>query len=277
MARVAPSSYPLDLMQCLNCSHTPLSQSGNDGKGDALSYQRIFCSNCGQTYAISASGAIDFLSDEGFVNHLTPAQIIAHNPFFAWSYERVWRGNALSLLAGTSFSDRRESDLLNSWVEDATPILDLAAAAGYWSRMVLRRHPDVTLVALDNSAPLLAEAAQQTRARWPHYSLVRASAERLPFGDRTFAAVLSGGSLNELPVSQTLSEVARVLKPGGTFISMHVRQVNDWGSMFQQMWRWGGLQFFSEADIRRQFDTVGLEVQRYLVFGAIVFVNAMRS
>lgn len=271
MTRLAPSRYSTELMQCLNCDRAPLSQSG---EGDR---PRIFCPNCGQTYSVLPSGAIDFLPDEQFINRLTPAQIVAHNDLFAWSYERLWRGNALSLLTGSSFPSQRESDLLNSWLEDANPILDLAAAAGYWSRMVLARHPDITLVGLDHSAPLLAEAARQGRSRWPHYSLVRASAEKLPFGDGVFAAVLSGGSLNELPVSQTLSEVARVLKPGGAFVSMHVRQVNDWGQVFQQVWRWGGLQFFTEADVRRQFETVGLEVQRYLVFGAIVFVKAARS
>ncbi|MEO1131396.1 MAG: class I SAM-dependent methyltransferase [Cyanobacteria bacterium J06639_1] len=271
MASLAPSRSAIELMQCSNCQHVPLSFSG---EGDR---QRAFCSNCGQTYSVLECGAIDFLDDGEFFNRLTPAQVVAHNDLFAWSYERLWRGNALSILTGSSFSSQRESDLLNSWLEDADPILDLAAAAGYWSRMILQQRPDVTLVGLDNSAPLVAEAARQRRSQWPNYALVRANAEALPFANASFAAVTSGGSLNELPVSQTLAEVARVLKPGGSFISMHVRQVSDWGQIFQQVWRWGGLQFFSEADLRRQFDTVGLEVQRYLVFGAIVFVKALRS
>ncbi|MEO0853092.1 MAG: class I SAM-dependent methyltransferase, partial [Cyanobacteria bacterium J06648_11] len=147
-------------MQCSNCNHVPLSRAG---EGDR---PLVFCANCGQTYRVLDSGAIDFLTDETFFKQLTPAQIVAHNDLFAWSYERLWRGNALSILTGSSFSTQRESDLLNSWLEDADPILDLAAAAGYWSRMILQQRPDVTLVGLDNSAPLLAEAARQRRSRW---------------------------------------------------------------------------------------------------------------
>lgn len=44
---------------------------------------------------------------------------------------------------------------------------------------------------------------------------------RLPFGDASFAVVTAGYGLRNVPVLETaVSEIARVLRPGGLFVSL---------------------------------------------------------
>ncbi|WP_017324242.1 class I SAM-dependent methyltransferase [Synechococcus sp. PCC 7336] len=268
-----PVSPPLPLYRCLSCSYSPLLPAR---KSPALfADDTAYCAQCGRTYSLLPSGAIDCLGDRPLA--LTPAQAIAQNIPFAWAYERLWRTNALTLLSGQPFSSQREADILNELAGNADPILDLAAASGYWSRLLLAARPKTTIVALEISAPLLAEAAQRARPEWPHYSFARARAEALPFKNDAFAAVMSGGSLNELPFESTLAEVARVLQPQGKFVSMHIQTVAGLGHILQQAIAPSGMRFYSQSELRQQFQAVGLNIARYLEFGAIVFVQAIRA
>ena len=273
-----PLTSSLEFYRCPTCGHVPMAlNTPSDSPSVTLripANSQIYCPNCGKIYRLLKCGAIDFLGARFNPWQLTPAQAIAHNPPFAWSYERLWRTHALSLLSGESFPPEREASLLRSLVNPAGPILDLAAASGLWSRWLLEQAPESTIFALEHSAPLLEEAAERALPTWPNYSIVRAQAENLPFADRVFSTVMSGGSLNELPLEETVSEIARVLKPGGTFVSMHIQVVSGWGSPLQQAIALSGMNFYSEAYMRQILSSAGLTVSRYLAFGAIVFLTA---
>lgn len=67
---------------------------------------------------------------------------------------------------------------------------------------------------------LSAEAIRRARARGQaHFSL--ALGERLPFPDRTFDLVASVGVMEHfLDVGEALSEVERILKPGGHYVTL---------------------------------------------------------
>lgn len=267
------SALPVHLYRCLSCGREGLTQSPGREQGSAA--DRVYCPSCGQIYPITASGAVDFIGSSSDL-HLTPAQAIAHLPGFAWGYDRLWRPWALSLLTGESFGSERESQLLAELVGEEDPILDLGTAGGYWSRLILARDPQRTVVGLDNAAGVLAEAAQQAQPHWQHYSLMRARAEQLPLASGTFGAVISGATLNELPLDPCLREIARVLRPGGAFVSMHSQQVQGWGQMVQQWLEATGLHFFSETQLREHLQQVGLQLERYLSLGWVAFVRAVR-
>ena len=267
----------LELFRCIRCDFSPLasSQTTSTLSAPRLSpNSKVYCTNCGATYPVLNCGAVDFLGKSYHPWQLTPAQAIAHNAPFAWSYERLWRTNALTLLSGEAFPPEREATLLRNLVDLSGPVLDLGAASGLWSRWLLEQTPSATVIALENSAPLLEEAAKRSRPEWQNYSLVRARAEQLPFRDSGFTTVMSGGSLNELSLKETLAEVARVLKPGGSFVSMHIGAVSGWGHPLQQLISQVGMEFYSQSNMKDALSQVGLSVTRYLSFGAIVFLTA---
>jgi len=92
-------------------------------------------------------------------------------------------------------------------------ILDVAAGTGTSSAALARS--GATVVALDFSAGMIAEG----RRRHPKIEFVEADAEKLPFGDDEFDAVtISFGLRNVEHPKTALSEMYRVLKPGGRLV-----------------------------------------------------------
>ena len=80
--------------------------------------------------------------------------------------------------------------------------------------------PGVTLVAIDHSDDAVeAAVARGVDARWGDICY-------LPFDDGTFDVVYAGGMLHHVrDLDRALSEVRRVLRPGGTFVA--VTEVDD--------------------------------------------------
>ncbi len=92
-------------------------------------------------------------------------------------------------------------------------ILDIAAGTGM-SAAVLARS-GATVVALDFSEGMVEEG----RRRHPDLEFVLGDAERLPFGDNEFdAATISFGLRNVQHPQAALSDMYRVLKPGGRLV-----------------------------------------------------------
>jgi len=258
------SAYPLDQLQCVTCDHVGLSATSD----------RVFCPQCGQVLPV-VDGILDCLATVR-PSPLTPAQSVAQSPVFAWGYERLWRPWALSILSGEAFPPHREAQVLQELVGDAELVLDLATGCGYWSRMLLAQDAQRWLVGLDQSLAVLQEAQRQRQPHWRRYSLVRATVERIPLAPQSVSAVISGASLNELPLVATLQEVSRVLKPGGVFVTMHSRQGEGWAETVQQVLGTMGLQFYSEMDLRQHGDPVHLKLQRYLTYGAVAFAQMVK-
>ena len=92
-------------------------------------------------------------------------------------------------------------------------ILDLAAGTG--SSSVAFTGPGVKVIATDFSEGMLAEG----RKRHPELDFRFADATKLPFENETVDAVtISFGIRNVVDVNQALSEMLRVLKPGGRVV-----------------------------------------------------------
>lgn len=92
-------------------------------------------------------------------------------------------------------------------------ILDVAAGTGTSSAAIAKS--GATVVAVDFSPGMIEEG----RRRQPGIEFVEADAERLPFGDEEFDAVtISFGLRNVNRPRVALSEMYRVLKPGGRLV-----------------------------------------------------------
>jgi ubiquinone/menaquinone biosynthesis C-methylase UbiE len=105
--------------------------------------------------------------------------------------------------------------------DGATRILDVGCGTGALAAAAVDRWPGVRVTGVDASAGMLAVAARElgaldgtTRER---VSLVRASAERLPFGAGDFDVVVTAFVLQLVPSRyRALREARRVLTRGGT-------------------------------------------------------------
>jgi len=99
--------------------------------------------------------------------------------------------------------------------------LDVGCGEGRFSRMLEARGVDV--VGVDPTSALLAAA----RERDSRSVYLRASAERLPFGDERFDLVVSYLSLIDIPDwGAAIAEMARVMTVGGTLLIANLNSFN---------------------------------------------------
>ncbi len=96
-------------------------------------------------------------------------------------------------------------------------ILDMGCGTGRLLDRLAAKFPDVRGTGLDLSSNML-RIARQSNSHHPRLIYIQGQAESLPFGECQFDAVFSSISfLHYLEPQQVLSEVARVLSPGGRF------------------------------------------------------------
>jgi ubiquinone/menaquinone biosynthesis C-methylase UbiE len=111
-------------------------------------------------------------------------------------------------------------------------LLDVGAGTGRFLGQAARSLPGSELVGVELSPwyqSFAQTATANTRAE-PRVRIEVANAEALPFEDRSFEVVTSIFLLHELPrrVRRTvLSEVRRVLTPGGLFVLQDAAQPSD--------------------------------------------------
>jgi len=112
--------------------------------------------------------------------------------------------------------------------------LDLCTGTADWAISLDSRCRLV--VGVDFSAPMLAVARLKKRCR--HSTrLLMGNAMRLPFRDSSFDLVTIGFSLRNMPaLLPFFTEAARVLKPGGRFVSLELTRPS-WGPL-RRLHRW---------------------------------------
>ena len=140
------------------------------------------------------------------------------------------------------------------WVFDQlTPppeshILDLGGGTGLLWLENLSRVPrswDITLS--DLSPGMLQEAQRNLHDRQRHFEFAVIDAQAIPFEDESFDAVIANHMLYHVPDrTKALSEIRRVLRPGGRFYAStigqsHLRELDELVSRFDgRADPWGG-------------------------------------
>jgi ubiquinone/menaquinone biosynthesis C-methylase UbiE len=111
----------------------------------------------------------------------------------------------------------------------AARLLDIGCGTGRFLREVKSNYPTVAVTALDLSPFYLAEA-RHLLAPWSRSEFIAAAAEDVPCPDASFDVVTAVYLFHELPPRQrraVAGEIARLLKPGGTFILLDSLQRGD--------------------------------------------------
>ncbi|MEU6720357.1 methyltransferase domain-containing protein [Nonomuraea sp. NPDC046802] len=180
------------------------------------------CGSCGKDFPATGDW-LDLSSEAG---QSIEAMIIS-DPTQALRYERGLRPAFLRAM-GRDFDGlltvEQEIGFLERNLGVVTgPVLDLAAGAGRFTRVIAQAAPG-RVIPLDLSTSMLT-ALQSTSPKLP---AIRGSALRLPIADASLGAVNCWNALQTLPEQEkVIGEVSRCLVDGGTFTLFTFEQSTD--------------------------------------------------
>ncbi len=144
-------------------------------------------------------------------------------------------------------------------------ILDAGCGNGRYSRFLLRQaDADALITGFDLSQQMLARA--RNRLRNERVSHVAADLTHLPYATASFNAVVSGWVLEHLPDPRPgLSELARVLRPGGKLLLLTTEDTFT-GRWCSRLWH---CRTYRRAELRRVCEECGLKWERELWFSRV--------
>jgi ubiquinone/menaquinone biosynthesis C-methylase UbiE len=137
-------------------------------------------------------------------------------------------------------------------------ILDAACGNGRYSKFLLRHaDPDAVLTAFDLSPAMLRRARSSLKSDRVTFAV--ADLTRLPYANGYFDAVVCGWVLEHLPDPRSgLSELARVLRPGGKLLLMCTEDTLG-GAMCGALWH---CRTYNRDELRKAAAECGLEWHR---------------
>lgn len=143
-------------------------------------------------------------------------------------------------------------------------LLDVGCGDGALASEFARRGAIVT--GLDAAPEMVAAARRRSEIEVTRLHLVAGRAERLPFGDAAFDCVLAVTVLCFVrEAEQAVSEMARVLKPGGRLVIGELGRWSLWAAYRRiRGWlgdpTWRAAMFRTATELRRLVDAAGLHV-----------------
>lgn len=118
--------------------------------------------------------------------------------------------------------EMRELIITHMQIHDGETILEVGCGTGYLSRYLAHGRKNLSLSAIDLDPGFLTAAARLAKQEGLHnISFIQADANALPFTDHSFDHVVSHTFLTSTGAPrQALSEMHRVVKPGGSISSI---------------------------------------------------------
>ena len=141
--------------------------------------------------------------------------------------------------------------------DHAERILDLGCGPGDLTRRVAERYPDASVLGLDLSAAMLAQARQEAspHPRATACAWVCADAQALPLADASLDLAISNLAIQWCPdLEQVLAELHRVLAPGGRAVlnTLLPGTLAEIGQVWRQPGKASGVLDFASLDDHRR-------------------------
>ena len=232
--------------------------------------------------------AIDLLADapadpdvgKGYLDLLTDVPDADATPRNTGAVQAAWASGL-----GSMFYDNVQAfarKLVSAWqlpiewlnVPSGGVALDVGSGPGNVTASLARAAGrDGLALGVDISKPMLARGVSAEAG--PNVGFLRADAQQLPFRDETFDAAVSLAVLQLIPnPTATLSEMVRVLRPGGR-IAIMVPTAGRGGQLLRLLPN-GGVHFFSEDELGDIFEDLGLVGVRTKTLGNIQWVRGKK-
>ncbi|MCS7073002.1 MAG: class I SAM-dependent methyltransferase [Bacteroidia bacterium] len=203
-------------------------------------------------------------------NGLSLAQLSNFLSITVFLYEDYWRiPLSTKLLSGGLWNLETELEFLFHWIptQNGLSILDAGTSTGLYARSIVeyrtQKNLQTQMIAIDLSPKFIQAAQSKTKPETnSQIEWLIADLRALPFETHTFDVVVSGGTYNELSLPQKcLSELYRILKPGGRFISMHLLPATSFlGKTIQFFCKPFGIHIHPQKYMIAEFQTLGFEV-----------------
>jgi demethylmenaquinone methyltransferase / 2-methoxy-6-polyprenyl-1,4-benzoquinol methylase len=132
--------------------------------------------------------------------------ILSHG--FSFGFDHFWRTRTVA----------------RSGIREGDRVLDVCAGTGKLARLLARKVGDAgSVTGADFCEEMLELARKKSDSRHRNLSYICSDAKQLPFPDNTFDAVTVSFGMRNIPdTSLALTEIKRVLKPGGTFVCLEL-------------------------------------------------------
>ena len=152
----------------------------------------------------SAEGEKVSQVEEMFDNIAPTYDLLNHR--LSWNIDKYWRRKAINTLAA-------------NMTEDGTPrILDVATGTGDLALQMAKKMPKADITGIDISEGMLQIARQKAQKENRPMTFAKEDCDALSYPDDSFDAVTAAfGIRNFQNLEKGLSEMFRVLKPGGMF------------------------------------------------------------
>lgn len=137
------------------------------------------------------------------------------------------RYDFLNRLLSLGFDQRWRKQLLKEKEVHVSAMLDIATGTGDIAIMAAQMFPDVSFQAMDLSAEMLklAQIKVEKKGLAERIKFKQGKAESLPYPDHSFDLVTCGfGVRNFHDLNQGLTEIYRILKPGGQVLILEFSQ-----------------------------------------------------
>lgn len=273
----------------------PMPSDGSLSPRELLETSRAFFKDVPEVARRRATGAHQEVNEEasGFAEALP--RYYRQNFHFqtdGWMSEesaRLYDFQVDVLFSGATAAMRRRAlvpfaEILKRKDQREIAYLDIACGTGGLLHPALRAFPRLKGIGLDLSEPYLNVARERGRNRRASY--LTAMAEDLPFADGSIDVISCVFLFHELPPKvrrQVISEVSRVLAPGGSFLfvdSLQTGDVPDYDgllSVFPQLFHEPYFNSYLKEDLTTLCADQGLE-ERWMtpafVSHAVEFVKA---
>lgn len=184
-------------------------------------------------FALKATG----LAEEDYV----PMRDLFTNPSVSFAYERGWRQGFAA--AGFPGPDKEAEMVMDYFApvaegKEASTVVDMSCATGLFTRRLAKSNKYGRVLGCDYSDSMLQEARRrinadpelrERKAGQTRLDLVRLDVGNIPMREGSVDALHAGAAMHCWPdLDSALSEVYRVLKPGGryfatTFLAQYFR------------------------------------------------------